>query len=40
VPDAARRAEGGLTVPIWIPVLGFPASAGVALGGLYVLLSR
>jgi len=39
VPDAARRAEGGLTVPIWIPVLGFLASAGVALGGLYVLLS-
>jgi len=38
-PDAARRAEGGLTVPIWIPVLGFLASAGVALGGLYVLLS-
>lgn len=38
-PDTAWRRAGFLTVPLWVPVIGFVVSVAFALGGLYRLLA-
>jgi len=38
-PAGVWRGAGYLTVPIWVPVLGFLVSTGFALGGLYRLVT-